>query len=67
MGTAVGVCDGRIAQEPAGNGGFGYDPILLLADGCTAAELSPEEKNAMSHRGNAFRALSERFRDVFKT
>ncbi len=58
---------GTLARAPQGTNGFGYDPILLLADGRTAAELSPEEKNAMSHRGNAFRALSERFRDVFKT
>ena len=58
---------GTLARAPRGANGFGYDPILLLADGRTAAELSPEEKNAMSHRGNAFRALSERFRDVFKT
>ena len=58
---------GTLARAPRGANGVGYDPILLLADGCTAAELSPEEKNAMSHRGNAFRALSERFRDVFKT
>lgn len=58
---------GTLARAPRGANGFGYDPILLLADGRTAAELSPEEKNAMSHRGNAFRALSERFRDVFRT
>ena len=58
---------GTLARGARGANGFGYDPILLLADGRTAAELSPEEKNAMSHRGNAFRALSERFRDVFKT
>lgn len=58
---------GTLARAPRGANGFGYDPILLLADGRTAAELSPEEKNAMSHRGNAFRALSERFRDVFPT
>lgn len=58
---------GTLARGARGANGFGYDPILLLADGRTAAELSPEEKNAMSHRGNAFRALSERFRDVFRT
>ena len=58
---------GTLARTPRGANGFGYDPILHLADGRTAAELSPEEKNARSHRGNAFRALSERFRDVFPT
>jgi XTP/dITP diphosphohydrolase len=53
-----GTTRGRIATEPRGTGGFGYDPILQpqgLDRSC--AELSPEEKNAISHRGQAFRAL----------
>ena len=53
-----------VAQAPRGTNGFGYDPILLLDDGRTAAELSPAEKNAMSHRGKAFRALAGRFAEV---
>lgn len=51
---------GIISQEPSGSNGFGYDPILYLPEfGCTAAELSSEEKNAISHRGKALRALTD--------
>jgi XTP/dITP diphosphohydrolase len=50
--------------EPRGGGGFGYDPIFVPAgDVRTMAELSPEEKNAVSHRGRALRALAEKLRD----
>ena len=56
--TAEGTWEGSIAQRPAGHAGFGYDPIFLDAQsGLTAAELSPAEKNARSHRGQALRAL----------
>ncbi|MCE5287726.1 MAG: RdgB/HAM1 family non-canonical purine NTP pyrophosphatase [Nocardiaceae bacterium] len=53
-----GEWSGRIARAPRGAGGFGYDPIFL-PDGfdCAAAELTPEQKNAVSHRGNALRQL----------
>ncbi len=55
-----GTFDGVIVLEPRGSNGFGYDPHLLLpGDGCTSAELSPEEKNARSHRGAATRAMAE--------
>ena len=55
---ARGVVEGRIATEPAGGGGFGYDPIFFYPPyGRTLAELSPAEKAAVSHRGQAFRAL----------
>jgi XTP/dITP diphosphohydrolase len=49
---------GRIAREPKGGGGFGYDP-LFIPDGlqCSAAQLSPEEKDALSHRGRALPLL----------
>lgn len=50
--------EGRIAYESAGANGFGYDPIFYLPEyGCTSAELSPEDKNAISHRGKALRAM----------
>lgn len=56
-----GVFEGRIAYEPAGENGFGYDPIFWVPErGCTSAQLAPEEKNAISHRGKAMRqALAE--------
>ncbi len=55
---ARGVVEGRIAPEPAGRGGFGYDPIFFYPPyGRTLAELAPAEKAAISHRGQAFRAL----------
>lgn len=52
--------EGEIAYESAGSNGFGYDPIFFLPEyGCTSAQLSPEEKNAISHRGKALRAMKE--------
>jgi XTP/dITP diphosphohydrolase len=52
--TVDGVCDGYIALEPAGNNGFGYDPVFFLPEyGRTIAELPPEIKNRISHRGRA--------------
>ena len=51
-----GTVEGRIAQRPRGENGFGYDPIFLLPErGLTTAELPPDEKNAVSHRGAAAR------------
>ncbi|MBR6349048.1 MAG: XTP/dITP diphosphatase [Lachnospiraceae bacterium] len=51
-----GVFEGQIAYAPAGPNGFGYDPIFYVPElGCTSAELSEEEKNAVSHRGKALR------------
>lgn len=56
--TTEGIMEGQIALEPAGEGGFGYDPILYIPEyGKTGAELSMEEKNAISHRGKALRAM----------
>ncbi len=53
-----GVMEGRITVEPRGSGGFGYDPIFVaLGETRTNAELPPEVKDAISHRGAAFRAL----------
>jgi len=55
-----GTMEGRVADAPRGTGGFGYDPLFLadaLGGGRTTAELTPAEKDAISHRGAAFRAL----------
>lgn len=52
--------EGRVAYEAAGENGFGYDPIFFLPEyGCTSAELTPEQKNAISHRGKATRMMHE--------
>lgn len=57
---AEGRCEGSIAQAPAGEHGFGYDPIFLLPSGLTLAQLRREEKAAVSHRGKAFEAMRPR-------
>jgi XTP/dITP diphosphohydrolase len=56
----TGRCWGRVLEAPRGTGGFGYDPLFLHeASGKTFAELTPEEKHRVSHRGEAFRQLAE--------
>jgi XTP/dITP diphosphohydrolase len=57
--VAEGVCEGVILAERRGSGGFGYDPVFL-PDGSTLtfAEMPLEQKNSLSHRGRAFRALA---------
>ena len=60
---ARGTWAGRVLEAPRGTNGFGYDPLFLdPATGCTAAELSPERKDALSHRGQALRALRAKLR-----
>ena len=61
--TAEGVMQGFIARAPAGSGGFGYDPIFI-PEGCdrTTAELTEDEKNAISHRGKAFREFADKLK-----
>ncbi len=54
---ATGVVEGRIAAAPRGSGGFGYDPVFETASGLTMAELSPAEKERISHRGAALRRV----------
>ena len=59
--TAQGFVEGRIAYEPEGENGFGFDPIFYLPEyGCTTAQLSEEEKNSISHRGRALRAMKQK-------
>lgn len=62
--TARGECKGYIGFEPKGEGGFGYDPLFMVGNK-SFAELTPSEKDALSHRGNALRLLSEKLKDYF--
>ena len=63
---ARGECRGEIALKPRGENGFGYDPVFLIPNsGKTMAELSAQEKNAVSHRGNALRSFEERLRSYY--
>jgi XTP/dITP diphosphohydrolase len=60
--------EGVIAEEPAGNGGFGYDPILYLPEfGVTSAELTMEQKNKISHRGKALKAMKEALKEILES
>ena len=61
--SAEGVCEGRIVLEPRGSGGFGYDSYFI-PEGYdkTMAELSPDEKHRISHRGKALRSLAEQLK-----
>lgn len=62
--TTRGVIEGRIGYEEAGENGFGYDPIFFVPRfGKTTAQLSPEEKNLVSHRGKALEAMKELLRE----
>lgn len=63
--AANGVCNGEIAYEPSGSGGFGYDPIFLY-DGKSFGELSDEEKDKASHRGEALRAFAVRLEEYIR-
>lgn len=61
--TTRGVMEGIIAHEIRGENGFGYDPIFYLPQyGCTTAQLEPDVKNELSHRGKALRAIKEQLR-----
>ncbi|MCW8921424.1 MAG: non-canonical purine NTP pyrophosphatase, partial [Sedimenticola sp.] len=53
-----GTWEGRILHSEQGENGFGYDPLFLVPEfGCSSAELSPDQKNSLSHRGQALRKL----------
>jgi len=65
--TVRGICRGRILRECRGEGGFGYDPCFLVPSlGKTYSELKPEEKNAISHRGNALKLFVETLKTYVK-
>ena len=53
-----------LGREPHGDNGFGYDPILVMDDGRTLAQYANAEKNAISHRGRALRAIAPRLVDL---
>ncbi len=61
--TALGECEGEILYKPLGDGGFGYDPVFHVKEfDKTFGQLTGEEKNSISHRGRAIRALKEKLR-----
>ncbi len=63
--TARGSCPGLIVDHPAGRGGFGYDPYFFLPErGRTMAQLRPEDKHALSHRGHALRELRRKLGEL---
>ena len=65
--TVRGTCEGVIARERKGSNGFGYDPIFFVpSENKMMAELSAEEKGAISHRGNALKKLSSKLTDFIK-
>ena len=62
---ARGEIHGELTREPRGENGFGYDPIFYYPPyGKTTAEMAPEEKNAVSHRGNALRVLNDKLKEA---
>ncbi len=62
----IGVCEGKIAFEPCGEGGFGYDPVFLYGNK-SYAQLTAEEKDAISHRGKALRNLKSELEKYFNS
>jgi len=63
--TVKGICTGLISNEPAGENGFGYDPIFYIPEaGRTMAQLTPEEKNRISHRGKALEKAFEMIKKI---
>ena len=65
--TVRGTIEGQIGHEIAGENGFGYDPIFYVPEyGCTTAEMDPVQKNELSHRGNALRAMKAIIQEKYK-
>ncbi len=63
---STGKWTGRIMEQPRGEGGFGYDPLFWIpGNECSSAELPPEVKNSLSHRGQALAALAAQMKDEF--
>ncbi len=58
-------CEGVVGHEIVGENGFGYDPFFYVPEyGCTTAQMSPEQKNAISHRGKALRSMGKRLKEL---
>jgi XTP/dITP diphosphohydrolase len=65
--VAVGRAPGLILEAPRGSGGFGFDPVLYIeSEGCTFAEMTPERKNELSHRGQAARQIVQLIREHWR-
>lgn len=65
LGDAEGICPGQIAMQPAGDGGFGYDPIFYLPEqGATMAQVPAAVKNQISHRARALQRLAPKLREL---
>ncbi len=65
--TTLGECHGTLTYEPIGENGFGYDPVFYMEQfGRTLAQVTAEEKNSVSHRGRALRAMKEKLTEYFK-
>ena len=65
--TAIGTIEGIFGYEERGENGFGYDPIFYLPEyGCTSAEITPEQKNELSHRGKALRGIKGQLKEILQ-
>lgn len=65
--TSYGAMEGVIGHEIRGENGFGYDPIFYLPEfGCTSAEITPEQKNELSHRGKALRGIKNHLEEILR-